>query len=127
MSLIRDAFDNYPLLLYGVRKYDFHTSKEHICMSIIRVKTKGQVTIPTALRTQLGVEVGDLLEAQVEGHVITLTPKTLVDKRLAEGLADIKAGRVKGPFTTADEMLAALSTAQPRQPTKRARKTIRRR
>ena len=36
-------------------------------MSIIKVKTKGQVTIPAALRTRLGVAVGDLLEAQVEG------------------------------------------------------------
>lgn len=35
-------------------------------MSIIRVKTKGQVTIPTSLRTRLGVSVGDLLEAKIE-------------------------------------------------------------
>lgn len=95
-------------------------------MSIIKVKTKGQVTIPTALRTRLGVAVGDLLEAQVEGHVIILTPKTLVDKPLAEGLADIKAGRVKGPFATADKMLAALSPARPRKSAKRVRKPIRR-
>jgi len=81
-------------------------------MSIIRVKTKGQVTIPTALRTRLGVAVGDLLEAEVEGNVITLTPKTLVDKRLAEGLSDIKAGRVKGPFKTAEDLLAALNREQ---------------
>lgn len=94
-------------------------------MSIVKVKTKGQVTIPTALRTRLGVAVGDFLEAKVEGHVITLTPKTLVDKRLAEGLADIKAGRVKGPFTTADEMLAALDPARPGTPLKRTRKTTR--
>ena len=29
-----------------------------------------------------------------------------VDARLAEGLADIKAGRTYGPFNTADEMVA---------------------
>ena len=83
-------------------------------MSIIRVKTKGQVTIPTALRARLGVSVGDLLEAKIEGHVITLTPKTLVDKRLAEGIADIKAGRVKGPFKSVDELIAALNRTKPR-------------
>ncbi len=88
-------------------------------MSIVRVKTKGQVTIPTALRARLGVSVGDLLEAKVEGHVITLTPKTLVDKRLAEGIADIKAGRVKGPFKSADELLASLNRTKPE---KRAKK-----
>ena len=88
-------------------------------MSIIRVKTKGQVTIPTALRARLGVSVGDLLEAKVEGHVITLTPKTLVDKRLAEGIADIKAGRLKGPFKSADELIASLNGTKPE---KRAKK-----
>jgi AbrB family looped-hinge helix DNA binding protein len=94
-------------------------------MSIIRVKTKGQVTIPTALRSQLGVAIGDLLEARIEGNVITLTPKTLVDKRLAEGLADIKAGRIKGPFKSAEEMLAALNREQPAA--KRTKKTSHRR
>lgn len=91
-------------------------------MAIIRVKTKGQVTIPTALRTRLGVAVGDLLEAEVEGNVITLTPKTLVDKRLAEGLSDIKAGRVKGPFKTAEDLLAALNSEQPAKRIKNSRR-----
>ncbi len=55
------------------------------------------MTIPTALRSRLGVSVGDLLEARIEGNVVTLTPKTLVDKRVAEGLADIKTGRLMMP------------------------------
>jgi AbrB family looped-hinge helix DNA binding protein len=91
---------------------------------IIRVKTKGQVTIPTSLRTRLGVSVGDLLEAQVEGHVITLTPKTLIDKRLAESVGDIKAGRLNGPFDSADELLASLNR---KGTAKRPRKTTTRR
>jgi AbrB family looped-hinge helix DNA binding protein len=123
---VNALFDKDLVFPYSVRKYDFHTPSGELHMSIIKVKTKGQVTIPTALRTRLGVAVGDFLEAQVEGHVITLTPKTLVDKRLAEGLADIKAGRVKGPFKTAEEMLAALSTHQPSKPGQRTRKTTRR-
>lgn len=93
-------------------------------MSIIRVKTKGQVTIPTSLRARLGVSVGDLLEARVEGHVITLTPKTLVDKRLAEALANIKAGQVNGPFDSADDLLASLNR---KGTAKRAKKTTTRR
>jgi AbrB family looped-hinge helix DNA binding protein len=93
-------------------------------MSIIRVKTKGQVTIPASLRARLGVAEGDLLEARIEGHLITLTPKTLVDKRLAEGLADIRAGRIKRPFASADALVASLSR---KKTSKRAKKTAPRR
>jgi hypothetical protein len=51
--------------------------------------------------------------------VITILPKLpaaddeytpeqrrIIDARLAEGLADIKAGRTFGPFDNADEMIA---------------------
>ena len=51
--------------------------------------------------------------------VITILPKLpsaddedtpeqrrVIDARLADGLADIKAGRVYGPFDTADQMIA---------------------
>jgi hypothetical protein len=36
------------------------------------------------------------------------TPKSIVDRALAEGLDDLKKGRVHGPFASAAEMLAAL-------------------
>ena len=32
--------------------------------------------------------------------------RRIIDARLAEGLADIKAGRTFGPFNSADEMIA---------------------
>ena len=32
--------------------------------------------------------------------------RRMIDARLAEGLADIKAGRTFGPFDNADEMIA---------------------
>jgi AbrB family looped-hinge helix DNA binding protein len=69
-------------------------------MSIIKLKTKGQVTLPSQLREQVGLRTGDILEASVVAGKITLTPKSLVDTHLAEGLADIKAGRTVGPFST---------------------------
>jgi AbrB family looped-hinge helix DNA binding protein len=88
-------------------------------MSLVRVKTKGQVTIPTRLRQQAGLNVGDLLEARLEkGGKITLTPQSLLDRDIAESLEDIKQGRVYGPFDTAEEMIASL-----RRNSKRGRKT----
>jgi bifunctional DNA-binding transcriptional regulator/antitoxin component of YhaV-PrlF toxin-antitoxin module len=67
-------------------------------MSLVRVKEKFQLTLPNELRQRAGVAVGDYLEASIgRGGVITLTPKAFIDRRLAEGLADIRAGRVHGP------------------------------
>lgn len=77
-------------------------------MSIIKLKTKGQVTLPSQIRQQVGLRTGDILEASVTAGKITLTPKSLVDKGIAEGLADIKAGRSFGPFASADEMIKDL-------------------
>lgn len=74
-------------------------------MSIIKLKTKGQVTLPSQIRDRIGLRIGDILEAKVEAGKITLTPKTLVDKHLAESLADFKAGRSFGPFKSASAMI----------------------
>ena len=72
-------------------------------MPIVRIKTKGQVTLPAALRSRAGLEVGDFLEVKERGGKIVLSPKDIIDRRLDEALADIKAGRTYGPFNTADE------------------------
>jgi len=77
-------------------------------MPIVRVKTKFQVTLPTALRTQMGVKVGDLLEAKVEKGKMTLAPKIVIDRGIAESLEDYKSGRSYGPFDSAEELLTSL-------------------
>ena len=77
-------------------------------MAIVRVKTKYQVTLPTAVRERVGVNVGDVLEATVEKGKITLTPKATIDRELLMSLADVKAGRVHGPFSSVDDMLKSL-------------------
>jgi len=77
-------------------------------MSIVTVKNKYQVVIPRAVRERIGVAVGDILEAKVERGRITLTPKSLVDRAVAEGLEDVRKGRVRGPFDTVDEMIDSL-------------------
>ncbi len=77
-------------------------------MSTVRVKPNGQVTLPAELRKQVGLRAGDLLEARVEKGKITVTPKSVVDLRLAESLKDYKEGRFYGPFDSADEMISSL-------------------
>jgi AbrB family looped-hinge helix DNA binding protein len=77
-------------------------------MAIVTVKNKYQVVIPRSVRDQIGIHIGDLLEARVERGKVTFSPKSVVDRAIAEGLEDIRKGRVQGPFDTVDEMLSSL-------------------
>ena len=77
-------------------------------MAIVTVKNKYQVVIPKRIRAEIGVNIGDVFEAKAHKGKIVLEPKSIVDRRIAEGLADIKAGRVHGPYNTVDEAMAAM-------------------
>ncbi len=77
-------------------------------MDIVAVKNKFQIVIPQHIREQVRVEIGDLLEARVEQGKITFTPKSLVDRHLAEGLEDLKRGRTHGPYANAKDAIEAL-------------------
>ena len=77
-------------------------------MPLVKVKDKYQVTLPTAIRKQAGVGIGDLLEVKVQGDRITLTPKSAVDRELARALEDIRKGRTLGPYADAKDAIRAL-------------------
>jgi AbrB family looped-hinge helix DNA binding protein len=101
--------------------------------AIVKVQRKGQVTIPTRLRVQVGLADGDLVEAKAERGKIVLTPKLIVDReytpaqrrvvdaRLAESLEQAKRGHTYGPFESHEEMVTFLhreaKKAQPKKTT----------
>ena len=85
----------------------------------VKNKTTTPLAVPPSVRRRAGHKNGQDLEFRVSGRVITILPKLpaaddeytpeqrrIIDGRLAEGLADIKAGRTFGPFETADDMIA---------------------
>ena len=96
--------------------------------TIIKVQRKGQVTIPTHLRSKAGINQGDLVEAAFERGKIILTPKLIIDRAkfpsaddeytpgqrqiidrdIAQSLEEFKKGRSYGPFHSADEMIEFL-------------------
>jgi bifunctional DNA-binding transcriptional regulator/antitoxin component of YhaV-PrlF toxin-antitoxin module len=100
------------------------------------VKTKTS-TLPAAVRQQAGFKLGQELEFKVSGGVVTVLPKlpsaddeytpqqrAIIDAQLAEGLEDIRQGRVSPKFDTVDEMLASLKAGhkgKPRQKKPRSR------
>ncbi len=88
-------------------------------MDIVTVKSKFQIVIPQHVREQVRIEIGDILEAGVEDGKITFTPKSLVDRHVAEGLRDARTGRTNGPYRSADEAIAALETRAKRHSKKR--------
>ena len=88
-------------------------------MEIVAVKNKFQIVIPQHIRGQVHVEIGDLLEANVEGGKITFTPKSLIDRHLAEGLEDLKQGRTHGPYASVRDAIRALEARAKRHAKKR--------
>ena len=77
-------------------------------MELVTVKTKFQVVIPQSIRKRVPLDIGDLLEASFENGKITFTPKTVIDRHLAEGIEDIARGRTHGPYESASEAISAL-------------------
>ena len=79
-----------------------------------KVGPKYQVTIPKKVREAIGLKVGDLVEPSLgRNGTIILRPKVLVDRdplvdqALEEAMADVKAGRVTGPFKSARSLVRA--------------------
>ena len=62
-------------------------------MALVTVKTKYQVTLPSSVRKQARLAVGDLLEARVE--------KSVIDHELGLALQDVKKGRLSPTFAAA--------------------------
>ena len=91
-------------------------------MELVTVKTKFQVVIPQSIRKRVRLDVGDLLEASFENGKITLTPKTVIDRHLAEGMEDIARGRTHGPYESSTEAISALERRARRRNKNRKRK-----
>jgi bifunctional DNA-binding transcriptional regulator/antitoxin component of YhaV-PrlF toxin-antitoxin module len=91
--------------------------------TLVEVRKKAQITLPQAVRDELKIEVGDILEAKVENGRLVMSVKRLVDKdqawfwtrRWQEGEqqveADIKAGRVV-TFDNMEDLIADLHRAE---------------
>jgi len=90
-------------------------------MEVVTVKTKFQIVIPQRIREQAQVDIGDILEARVENGKITFTPKSLIDRHLAEGLEDARQGRTHGPYATAEVAIKALEARAKRHVKRRGK------
>lgn len=77
-------------------------------MAAVKIGVSRQIVIPKKLYDELRLSPGDYLDVELKGEKLILTPKELIEKRLAEGLEDFKKGRFYGPFSTAKEAIQHL-------------------
>ena len=90
-------------------------------MPLVKVKPKFQITLPAHLRHRARISVGDYLEAEVDDKGLHFRAQRFVDRDLAEWLEDLRAGRVHGPFDTADELIASLRASSRTRARKRSK------
>jgi len=96
-----------------------------------RIQHKGQVTIPTRVRTQAGLSKGDLVEFSLQRGKIIITPKLVLDRsqfpnaddeytvaqrrvidaRLDRAMEEVRKGHVSPAFETAADFAKALKVA----------------
>jgi AbrB family looped-hinge helix DNA binding protein len=77
------------------------------------------VTIPAKLRDEIAAHDGDEIDVSAEGDRIILTPKEEtaerhpeIDAAVAEGLADVRAGRLSPKFSSMEEFKAWRKTPE---------------
>ena len=77
-------------------------------MPLVTVKDKFQVTIPARLHRALALEVGDVMEAAIEGDRIVLRPKAVIDRA---ALADRLEAALTERASPAPDDAAAMAEA----------------
>ena len=75
---------------------------------IAKIGTSRQVAIPKKIYDRLNLDAGDYVEVVAENNRFIFTPKVFIEKRIAEGLKDIKEGRTIGPFSNVKDAVVAL-------------------
>ena len=91
------------------------------------LRGKQPLIVPVSIRRRAGMKPGDRLEFTAARGVITIvnrssasldeeTPmqRRIIDAQLAEGLEDVRKGRVSRIFGTAQEMLRSLKEPSPK-------------
>lgn len=104
----------------------------------VLVNSKTGLVVPPSVRRQAGIRNGDQVEFRVSGGVISIVPKVpstvdeetpaqrrMIDRDLAKGLADIKQGRLQGPFASHKEFTDSLHREARKLTTKKIKRPAR--
>jgi bifunctional DNA-binding transcriptional regulator/antitoxin component of YhaV-PrlF toxin-antitoxin module len=102
-------------------------------MTVI-VKNKIPLVVPPTIRRKAGLKSGQEVEFRIVRGIISIHPKIsaaddeytprerrIINASIAKGLADFKAGKTYGPFSTHKEFIASLHREIKRIRTKRTK------
>ena len=87
-------------------------------MPLVKVQEKGQITLPAKIRNAVGLHTGDVVMIEKQGDRIVLIPQAVVardpvtDTYIAEGLRDIRAGRMTPAFPNMEALEAWLQSEE---------------
>ena len=93
-------------------------------MAMVKLRKDRAVTIPEATLERLGITAGEEFELLEHAEGIMLVPRKNMpeddelyhtpewQQKMPEAFDDVAAGRVTGPFDTADESIDHLRTAE---------------
>src|ERR1039457_4082185 len=113
--------------------------------ALVKIQRKGQMTLPTKLRSLAGISEGDLVEAAFQRGKIVITPKLVIDRSkfpnaddeytpaqrravnrgIAQSEKEIQHGRTFGPFNTHEEFIASLHKQTPKLRGKKIKRAAR--
>ena len=89
-------------------------------MPMIKVVRNGQITLPKEFRDALGIDEGQILEAEIKDSRIILKLLAFVERgsvlsskgkqKVKEALEDIKKGAVSKAYDDVDEMIKDLES-----------------
>jgi AbrB family looped-hinge helix DNA binding protein len=91
-------------------------------MPRVKIGTRHQVTLPAETLKRLGLDAGEELEVVEHNKMILLVPRKHIPKdqewyytepwqqMMQEAFADLKAGRMRGPFETVEDLITELNT-----------------
>jgi AbrB family looped-hinge helix DNA binding protein len=101
----------------------------------VTVNKQSALAVPAEVQRRAGLKAGDRVEFKVSGRIITIIPKSpaadddytpeqrrIINAQLAEGLEDIRKGRVSPKFDTIDKMLTSLKGKPAREKTTRSKR-----
>ena len=106
----------------------------------VRAEASKELVVPPSVRRRAGIKAGDRLEFEAARGIITIrksrklendeyTPaqRRVIDARLAEAAEDVRQGRVYGPFSTHEELIASLRATSKQPSSRRVPKPSKRR
>ena len=113
--------------------------------TLVKIHRKGQMTLPSSFRAAMGVGEGSIVELSLKNGKTVITPQIVIDRsqfpnaddeytpaqrriidaRLGQADADIKAGRVSRAFADHEEFIADLHKEAKRLNARKTKRSVR--